>query len=333
MTTHLITGGAGFIGSHYCHYWAAKYPQDQLIVLDKLTYAGRLENLTSLINQGTITFIKGDICDRELLAEIFEKHTIDQVVHFAAESHVDRSIDDADAFIKTNVLGTQCLLDAARAHNTRFHHVSTDEVYGALGLEDPPFAEGAPYRPNSPYSASKAASNHLARAYHVTYGLPVTISNCSNNYGFRQHEEKLIPKTIHCVLEGKPIPLYGDGKHVRDWLHVDDHCRAIDAIVSSPEATGEYNIAGHEEIPNVQIVETICKYIEEKYSFPNIPKPATSLITPVKDRLGHDRRYALETPRIENQLGFRPAISFEDGIKETIDQVIAKRLSTASEQL
>src|SRR5271165_2106243 len=310
----LVTGGAGFIGANFVRHWLAKPGEGRVIVLDALTYAGNEENLAGLDRDARFSFVRGDICDETAVRDILESQRIDTVVHFAAESHVDRSILGPDDFIRTNVVGTHALLKAAKtiwlerktvpAH--RFHHVSTDEVYGSLGPDDPPFHELTPYAPNSPYSASKAGSDHLVRAYHETYGLVTTITNCSNNYGPYQFPEKLIPLTLINILLGKPLPIYGDGLQVRDWLHVSDHCEAISLALFRGETGEIYNIGGNSETTNILIVRTLCRMVDEYLadradlrqafpaSAPAIGKHAVDLITHVRDRPGHDRRYAVD---------------------------------------
>jgi dTDP-glucose 4,6-dehydratase len=340
MKKILVTGGAGFIGANFCHYWTAQYPQDQLIVLDALTYAGHRKNIASLEDQGLI-FIEGDICDQSLVEDLFGKYAINTVVHFAAESHVDRSISGPDAFIETNVVGTHTLLKVAkkfwldaRVDGHWFHHVSTDEVYGSLTESAPPFTEQTPFSPNSPYSASKAASDHLVRAYHHTYGLNVTTSNCSNNYGPYQDKEKLIPLIISNILTGKSLPIYGDGKNIRDWLYVEDHCRAIDLILQRGKPGEVYNVGGENEWRNIDIVNLICSLLDERFAqdaelrvrFASSPcakgGKANSLITYVTDRLGHDRRYAIDPSKCHAELNYRPVESFETGIRKTVDWML-----------
>lgn len=340
MKKMLVTGGAGFIGANFCHYWMAQYPQDQLIVLDALTYAGHREHLVELEAEG-LEFVHGDIGDQLLVEELFEKHQLDTVIHFAAESHVDRSISGPDAFIQTNVLGTHTLLKVAKKYwldkgvvNHRFHHVSTDEVYGSLTEFAPGFSEQTPFAPNSPYSASKAASDHLVRAYHHTYGLQVTTSNCSNNYGPYQDSEKLIPLIIKNILNGKSLPIYGDGKNIRDWLYVEDHCRAIDLILQRGKVGEVYNVGGENEWRNIDIVQLICDLLDKTLlednellkCFPLTPcakgSAAKSLITFVTDRLGHDRRYAIDPGKCHAELNYRPLESFETGIRKTIDWML-----------
>lgn len=321
----LVTGGAGFIGSNFIAYWLRQYPQSHIVNLDKLTYAGSMDNLKDLPNPGQHHFVQGDISDAGLVRRLLALHEIDCIIHFAAESHVDRSITGPDAFIQTNVVGTFTLLEAARrywlqekkwtASQCRFHHVSTDEVYGSLGPKDEPFTESSPYLPNSPYSASKASSDHLARAYYHTYGLPVTISNCSNNYGPKQHSEKLIPTIIRSCLEQKPIPIYGDGSNIRDWLYVEDHCRAVDFIVKGGTLGSTYNIGTNNEWSNLQLAKYIAACMDKHYTQ---NAPHERLIQSVKDRPGHDWRYAINFQRIKAELGWEPLCSFEEGIEKTI---------------
>jgi dTDP-glucose 4,6-dehydratase len=302
----LITGGAGFIGSNFVHYIAKTYPEYEIVNLDVLTYAGNLENLKKLENNQKYTFFKGDICDAQLVDGLVKD--VDIIVHFAAESHVDRSILDAEAFIRTNVLGTHVLLEAARKRNLRFHHVSTDEVFGSLDADETPFNESTPYDPRSPYSASKAASDHLVRAYFHTHNLPITISNCSNNYGPYIFPEKLIPLIITNLMEGKKIPIYGDGMQVRDWLFVEDHCRAIDRIIHDGRIGETYCIGGNGEKPNIEIAKTILSAMGL----------GEDMIEYVEDRKGHDRRYAIDFSKISSELGWQPEVKFEDGIAKTI---------------
>ena len=327
--TLLITGGAGFIGANFVPYFLASFPQYKIINLDKLTYAGNLDNLKECQNNPNYTFIQGDICDSNLVNKIFEEYDIRGVFHFAAESHVDNSITGPLPFVQTNILGTFNLLEAARKHwmsapgevkqgyeKCRFHHISTDEVYGTLGPEGF-FTEKTPYAPNSPYSASKASSDFFVRAYHHTYGLNVTTSNCSNNYGPKQHAEKLIPTIIRKALAGQNIPIYGDGKNVRDWLYVLDHCKGIALVWQKGKAGETYNIGGRNERTNLEIVNTICTLLDEL-------KPTADgrsykhLITFVKDRAGHDRRYAIDATKLETELGWRAEENFESGILKTI---------------
>jgi dTDP-glucose 4,6-dehydratase len=333
----LVTGGAGFIGSNFVHYWLREHAADRVVVLDALTYAGNLANLESVINREEIRFVQGDIGDGALVERLLRDEKVDTIVHFAAESHVDRSIHGPDAFIETNIVGTHSLLKAARkiwleektVSRHRFHHVSTDEVYGSLGPQDPSFHERTPYAPNSPYSASKAASDHLVRAYHHTYGLQVTISNCSNNYGPYHFPEKLIPLMIVNILHGRPLPVYGDGRNVRDWLHVSDHCRGIDLILSKGSPGEVYNIGGGSESENLELVKTLCAIADELFrenltlcsSYPECSaargERADSLIKFVQDRPGHDRRYSIDCAKIERELGYRAAVSLAQGLRQT----------------
>jgi dTDP-glucose 4,6-dehydratase len=321
----LVTGGAGFIGSNFVLDWLAQ-TDEPVLTLDALTYAGNLENLAALNGDNRHVFVRGDICDRTLLDCLMAEHRPRAIVHFAAESHVDRSIHGPGAFIRTNIEGTYTLLEAARAHWSsldeagraafRFHHVSTDEVYGSLGPHDAAFVETRAYEPNSPYSASKAASDHLVRAWFHTYGLPVVTTNCSNNYGPFHFPEKLIPLMIVNALAGKPLPIYGDGQNVRDWLYVTDHAAAIRAVLAGGRLGETYNIGGWNEKTNLEIVHTVCDLLDELH-----PAPEGSyrrLITYVKDRPGHDRRYAIDARKIERELGWRPAETFETGIRKTI---------------
>lgn len=327
--TILITGGAGFIGSNFVPYFAAKYPEYNIINLDKLTYAGNLANLAECETMPNYTFVHGDICDRELIDKLFAEHDIRGVIHFAAESHVDNSIKNPDAFIKTNINGTFNLVDAARRHwmdgpgkfkpgyeKCRFHHISTDEVYGALG-ETGFFTETTPYAPNSPYSASKASSDFIVRAYHHTFGMNVTTSNCSNNYGPKQHNEKLIPHIIAAALAGKPLPIYGRGENVRDWLYVLDHCKAIDLIFHNGKSGETYNIGGHNERNNITIVNTICDILDNLRPRADGHKYAEQ-ITFVADRAGHDFRYAIDATKLETELGWRADETFDTGIVKTV---------------
>ena len=335
----LVTGGAGFIGANFVRYWQERYAQHRIVVLDALTYAGNLASLEPAASHPEFQFVHGDIRDQDLVESILRNEGIDTIVHFAAESHVDRSIHGPDAFIDTNVTGTHNLLKAARSvwldgdkamQTHRFHHVSTDEVYGSLDMQDPPFTEQTPYAPNSPYSASKAASDHLVRAYHHTYGLQVTTSNCSNNYGPYQFPEKLIPLVFINALHGKPLPVYGDGLNVRDWLYVDDHSRAIDLCLHRGEPGLVYNVGGNNEWTNIDIVRLICRLTDEHFAanrdlqsrFPDAPaargEAAEKLITFVKDRPGHDFRYAIDASFSRTELGYEPAESFESGIRKTL---------------
>jgi dTDP-glucose 4,6-dehydratase len=330
MTRHLlITGGAGFIGANFCHHWASHHPADSIFVLDALTYAGNPANLAPLATHPTYQFIQGDIADRALLDSLLRDHAIDTIVHFAAESHVDRSILGPAVFIQTNVVGTGVLLDAMRQHwisrgqpsTDRFLHISTDEVYGSLGPDDPAFSETTAYAPNSPYSASKASSDHFVRAYHHTYGLPTLISHCSNNYGPYHFPEKLIPQTIVNALKGKPLPIYGDGQNIRDWLHVSDHCRGIDAILQGGQPGETYNIGGHNEIKNLDLVHHICQLIDKLAADRGIQLPVSpchQLITFVTDRLGHDRRYAIDNHKIQTELNWQPQFTVETGLAQTV---------------
>jgi len=323
--TILVTGGAGFIGSNFVLDWLA-CGDESVVNLDALTYAGNLHNLDSLRGDARHVFVQGDICDRALLDKLFDEHQPRAVVHFAAESHVDRSIHGPGEFMRTNVQGTFTLLEAARAHwsaldgdaKTAFHflHVSTDEVYGSLAPDAPAFAETHAYEPNSPYSASKAASDHLVRAWHHTYGLPVLTTNCSNNYGPYHFPEKLIPLMIVNALAAKPLPVYGDGMQVRDWLYVRDHCSAIRAVLANGRLGETYNIGGWNEKPNIDIVKTICALLDELR--PSAEGSYTRHISYVKDRPGHDRRYAIDARKIERELGWRPAETFESGIRKTV---------------
>jgi dTDP-glucose 4,6-dehydratase len=303
----LITGGAGFIGSNFIHYILKKHPDYAIVNLDLLTYAGNLENLKDLENNPNYKFVKGDICDKNLVDKLVKD--CDIIVHFAAESHVDRSILDSSTFIQTNIIGTYTLLEAAKKYNKRLHHVSTDEVFGSLGPNDKPFNETTPYDPRSPYSASKAASDHLVRAYYHTYNLPITISNCSNNYGPYHFPEKLIPLFITNLMEEKKVPLYGDGMNIRDWLYVEDHCEAIDLIIHSGKIGETYCIGGNSEKTNKDLTDIILKLMG---------KDETN-IEFVKDRPGHDRRYSIDFSKIKNELGWQPRTSFEDGIQKTIE--------------
>jgi dTDP-glucose 4,6-dehydratase len=335
----LVTGGAGFIGANFVHYWLTNHPGDRVVVLDALTYAGNIETLTPLMGNPNFRFVKGNICNNELVELLLREEGIDTLVHFAAESHVDRSITGPDAFIETNIIGTHSLLKAARAvwladpanplpH--RFHHVSTDEVYGTLSLTDPAFTEDTAYAPNSPYSASKAASDHLVRAYLHTYGLQATTSNCSNNYGYYHFPEKLIPLCLTNILDSKPLSIYGDGKQIRDWLFVEDHCRGIELVLDKGVVGETYNIGGVNEWQNIDIVNLVCKLVDAEFAadaslaarYPLAPQArgegAASLITYVTDRAGHDRRYAVGTDKIRTELGYVPQETFETGIAKTI---------------
>ena len=326
----LVTGGAGFIGSNFVPYFCDKYKDEYLVInLDKLTYAGNLDNVKECEQMSNYVFVKGDICDEQLVNSLFDKYDIRGVVHFAAESHVDNSIKGPRVFVDTNVMGTLNLIDVARLHwmdapnkvkggyeDARFHHISTDEVFGTLGSEGY-FSETTPYAPNSPYSASKAGSDFIVRAYHHTYGMNVTTSNCSNNYGPKQHNEKLIPHVIDMALSEKPLPVYGKGLNVRDWLYVEDHCKAIDLIFHKGRSGETYNIGGHNERNNITIVKTICSLLNEFRPRPNGRK-YEELITFVQDRAGHDLRYAIDPDKIVNELGWRPDETFDTGIVKTV---------------
>jgi dTDP-glucose 4,6-dehydratase len=323
MKNMLVTGGCGFIGSNFIRYLLEEtdYP-GRVVNVDQLTYAGNPENLSGIEkgSSGRYVFIKADICDQEIMAQIFDDYEIDSICHFAAESHVDRSIVSPDAFIQTNIFGTFNLLELARAHQERlqrFHHISTDEVFGSLGKEGF-FTEETAYQPNSPYSASKAGSDHLVRAYHQTYGLPITISNCSNNYGPYQFPEKLIPLVILNAFEGKPLPVYGDGRHVRDWLYVRDHCTGIWTIMRQGKRGETYNIGGNNEMENIRVVEMICDILDELHTGAE-NRSCRELITFVKDRPGHDRRYAIDSTKLRQALDWRPKESFESGLRKTIE--------------
>jgi dTDP-glucose 4,6-dehydratase len=340
-----ITGGAGFIGANFVRQWLSKTQEGRMVVFDALTYAGRIENLEGLDKEPRYVFVKGDICDESKVRALLEQHSIDTVVHFAAESHVDRSILGPDDFIRTNIVGTHSLLKAAKAlwidkktvPAHRFHHVSTDEVYGSLGPKDPPFHEATPYAPNSPYSASKASSDHLVRAYHETFGLHTTVTNCSNNYGPYQFPEKLIPLTIVNILLGKPLPVYGDGLQVRDWLHVEDHCAAIGLALTRGKAGEVYNVGGNSETTNIEIVRALCGLVDACLSersdlraeFPAAPaaqgKHAVDLITHVRDRPGHDRRYAINYGKSQRELEYAPARDLTQGLRSTLEWYIANK--------
>jgi dTDP-glucose 4,6-dehydratase len=328
----LVTGGAGFIGSNFVLDWLAE-SDEPIVNLDKLTYAGNLENLISLKNDARHIFVQGDICDFELVASLLKQYQPRAIIHFAAESHVDRSILDSSEFMKTNIDGTFTLLEAARQYWNlldsdkktafRFHHVSTDEVYGSLQPNDPPFTETNLYQPNSPYSASKAASDHLVRAWHHTYGLPVTTSNCSNNYGSYHFPEKLIPLIITNALAGKPLPIYGDGQQIRDWLYVKDHCSAICRILEVGQVGEVYNVGGWNEKLNIDIVNIITTLLDELK--PDSQGSYSRLITYVTDRPGHDRRYAIDARKIERELGWKPGETFETGIRKTVEWYLANQ--------
>lgn len=338
----MITGGAGFIGVNFVYHWANRHPEDRIVVLDALTYAGNRASLTPLEQSGRIAFVAGDICNAALVAKVTADHAVDTIVHFAAESHVDRSITSPDAFIRTNIEGTHNLLAVARQAwlagsgcDHRFHHVSTDEVYGSLNRGDPAFSETTRYEPNSTYSASKAASDHLVRAYQHTYGLQVTTSNCSNNYGPYHFPEKLIPLCLTRILDGGTIPVYGDGSNIRDWLYVEDHARGIASILESGTPGEVYNIGGHNEWANLDIVNLLCRVMDERFAqtpelttrFPNAPQAkgnlSESLVEFVADRAGHDWRYAIDASKIERELSFMPDETFETGLAKTVDWYLA----------
>ncbi|HTT03865.1 MAG TPA: dTDP-glucose 4,6-dehydratase [Steroidobacteraceae bacterium] len=333
----LVTGGAGFIGANFVHHWLGAHPGERLVVLDALTYSGNLANLQDLLVRPELRVVHGTICDTALVESLLREEGLDTIVHFAAESHVDRSISGPEVFIQTNVVGTHSLLQAARqvwleertvpVH--RFHHISTDEVFGSLEMHDAPFTETTRYAPNSPYAASKAASDHLVRAYQRTFGLCTTLSNCSNNYGPYQFPEKLIPLVIVNLLQGRKLPIYGDGLNVRDWLHVDDHCRGIEAILLHGVSGATYNLGGRAECNNLQLVKDLCSIADRLFrdepalaaTYPDCPAgrgvPTASLIGFVADRLGHDRRYATDCTLVERQLGFLPRVSLANGLEQT----------------
>lgn len=340
MAKLLVTGGAGFIGANFVHHWRGTHPADTLVVLDALTYAG---NPANLHGADDVELVEGDICDTALVDRLLADHDIDTIVHFAAESHVDRSITGPDAFVQTNVIGTHSLLKAAKKrwldHGTgvphRFHHVSTDEVYGSLGADDPAFSETTAYQPNSPYSASKAGSDHLVRAYHHTFGLDTTTSNCSNNYGPYQFPEKLIPLFMLNALSGRDLPIYGDGMNVRDWLHVEDHCRGIELVIEQGRSGETYNIGGGQELPNIAVIEQICRGVDAAFEadpslaarYPDAPaadaRLTAELMTYVTDRPGHDRRYAIDESKAREELGYAPARDFPAGFAETLAWYLA----------
>ena len=328
MKTILITGGAGFIGSHVVREFVLKYPAYKIINLDALTYAGNLENLKDIEDLPNYHFIKADIVDAKQVLDIFEKHQPEGVIHLAAESHVDRSITNPLEFVMTNVIGTVNLLNAAKHiwkdnyEGKRFHHVSTDEVFGALGDEGF-FTETTKYDPHSPYSASKASSDHFVRAYHDTYGLPIVLTNCSNNYGPNHFPEKLIPLCIHNILNNKPLPIYGDGKYTRDWLFVIDHAKAIDLVFHEGKNGDSYNVGGFNEWKNIDLVKELCKQMDEKLGRPT--GTSEQLITFVKDRPGHDLRYAIDATKINKELGWKPSVTFEEGLSITIDWFLANQ--------
>lgn len=342
MRNLLVTGAAGFIGANFVHYWLARNPRDRVVAVDALTYAGNRASLAALEDKPGFRFEQADIRDQERIEHILRTCEVDTIVHFAAESHVDRSISGPEPFIATNVVGTQRLLEAARRswlsgapRRHHFHHVSTDEVYGDLGPDDPPFKETTAYAPSSPYSASKAASDHLVRAYHRTYGLTVTTSNCSNNYGPYQFPEKLVALMITHALDGQALPIYGDGSNVRDWLYVEDHCRGIEAVLERGQPGETYNIGGNEEQDNLALVRQLCAALDRRFAadpalaqrFPAAPPAGgggcADLIRFVTDRAGHDRRYAIDASKIEQELGFAPAESFATGLDRTVDWYVA----------
>ncbi|MGY8872487.1 MAG: dTDP-glucose 4,6-dehydratase [Pseudomonadales bacterium] len=347
----LVTGGAGFIGANFVHYWLKRNPKDRVVVLDALTYAGNIENLAPVKENPQFTFEHGNICDTELVEKLIRAKSINTIVHFAAESHVDRSITGPDAFIETNIVGTHSLLKAAKkvwidepknndekVLSHRFHHVSTDEVYGTLLPDDPAFSETTAYAPNSPYAASKAAADHLVRAYHHTYGLEVTTSNCSNNYGPYHFPEKLIPLIITNILMNKPLPVYGDGKQIRDWLYVDDHARGIELVLNKGRVGESYNIGGNNEWQNIDIVNLVCELLNDAFKhnskfktrFPlavfAAEENTQTLISYVEDRAGHDRRYAIDATKTSLELGYKPKESFESGIRKTVDWYLENEL-------
>jgi dTDP-glucose 4,6-dehydratase len=331
MHNILVTGGAGFIGSNFIRYLLRAEPDINIVNLDALTYAGNLENLKDLPDPGRHAFVRGDICDRPLVDDLLHRYQVDTVVHFAAETHVDRSILGPEQFIQTNIYGTFTLLEAVRQYwlaenafpleEIRFHHVSTDEVFGSLGPGDPPFSETTPYAPSSPYAASKAASDHLVRAYAHTYRLPVTITNCSNNYGPHQFPEKLIPLMILNALDGHPLPIYGDGQQIRDWLYVEDHCEAIWTVVCKGKPSETYNIGGDNQPANLTVITTLCDILDER--LPRSPHiPHVSLMQSVPDRPGHDRRYAMDITKIRRELGWQPRQSLASGLLKTVEWYI-----------
>lgn len=330
MKKILITGGAGFIGSHVVRLFVTKYPNYEIVNLDKLTYAGNLENLKDIENQPNYSFVKGDIVDADFINKLFEQHQFDAVIHLAAESHVDRSITNPLEFVMTNVIGTVNLLNAAKhiwaqdsrlkTQDCRFYHVSTDEVYGTLG-DTGLFTEETAYDPHSPYSASKASSDHFVRAYFDTYGLPAVISNCSNNYGPNHFPEKLIPLCINNIKNNKPLPIYGKGENVRDWLYVVDHARAIDVVFHTAKNGTTYNIGGHNEWTNIDVIRLLCKIMDKKLG--RAEGTNEQLITFVTDRAGHDMRYAIDSTKLQNDLGWKPSLQFEEGLEKTVDWYLA----------
>jgi len=336
----LVTGGAGFIGSNFVHYWLRRHPEDGVAVLDALTYAGNLSNLATLDGRADFHFVRGDIRDTALLDQLLVEKEIDTIVHFAAESHVDRSIAGPDAFVETNIVGTHSLLKAARRAwlerpgapaACRFHHISTDEVYGSLAPHEPAFTESSPCRPSSPYAASKAASDHLVRSYQRTYGLPTVTSNCSNNFGPYQFPEKLIPLVLINALEGRPLPIYGDGRQVRDWLYVEDHCRGIEVVLERGREGETYNLGGDGGRTNIDVVRLLCRLLDNAFAangtlgqrFPACPaaqgRSTEELVRFVADRPGHDRRYAIDIARAQSELGYAPAENFDSGLMKTIE--------------
>ena len=353
MANLLITGGAGFIGTNFVYYWLAQHPADRMVVLDALTYAGNGRNLDAAKAHAGFRFVHGNIADTPLVEQILREEGIDTIVHFAAESHVDRSIESPDAFLDTNIIGTHSLLKAARrvfvsengGRSHRFHHVSTDEVYGSLAAHDPAFSETTPYAPNSPYSASKAASDHLVRAYHHTYGLATTVSNCSNNYGPFQYTEKLIPLMITRLLSGETLPVYGDGRNIRDWLHVEDHCRAIESILTQGQVGEVYNVGGNSECENIDLVQQLCAIVDDQVAAVRensdaFPRSAVAhggksvdLIRSVKDRAGHDRRYAIDARKIAARCGFHPQVSLESGLRATVAWYLARSLAATDSSM
>ncbi|KJH71216.1 dTDP-glucose 4,6-dehydratase [Aliterella atlantica CENA595] len=321
----LVTGGAGFIGANFVRYWCDRYQCDRIVVLDALTYAGNLQNLAGLEGKNNFRFVRGNICDRALIDNLLVTENIDTIAHFAAESHVDRSIVEPNTFIQTNLVGTFTLLEAFRQYlenvkvtnRALFLHISTDEVYGSLNQSEPAFTETTAYNPSSPYSASKAGSDHLVKSYYRTYNLPVIVTNCSNNYGAFQFPEKLIPLICINILLGKNLPIYGDGQNIRDWLYVEDHCTALDAVINRGKIGETYNIGGNNQVRNLDLVNILCNLMDELA--PNLPvSPSHNLITFVKDRLGHDRRYAINTKKIYNHLGWTPITSLEEGLRLTV---------------